>query len=116
MEGAFERDKYVPPFNKKQEIRVLLEMARLLRKKLSEYPRTVQGDVDLARSGKLSQAELDIVHITIEEKMQMRNLMEMCEMIVSLALTDKDEALGRIGKEAIWEGELETYITNLVNM
>ena len=41
LEGAFEKDKYVPPFSKKQEIRVLLEMARLLRKKLSEYPRTV---------------------------------------------------------------------------
>ena len=72
--------------------------------------------MDLARSGKLSQAELDIVHITIEEKLQLRNLMEMCEMIVSLVLTDKGEALRRISAEEIWEGELETYITNLVNM
>ena len=54
LEGAFERDNYIPPLSKKQEIRVLLEMARLLRKKLADYPRTISGDIDLARSGKLS--------------------------------------------------------------
>ena len=68
LAGAFERDKYIPPMTKKQEIRVLLEMSRLLRKKLSEYPRTISGDIALVRTGKMSQVELDILHITIMEK------------------------------------------------
>ena len=68
LEGAFVRDKYIPPLTKKQEIRVLLEMGRLLRKKLSEYPRTISGDIALVRTGKMSQVELDILHITIMEK------------------------------------------------
>ena len=91
-------------------------MARLLRKKLADYPRTISGDIDLARSGTLSQPELDVVHITIEEKVQLRNLMETCESIVSLALIDKDEALRRVKEDTRWEGEIETYINNLVNM
>ena len=91
-------------------------MARLLRKKLADYPRTISGDIDLARSGTLSQPELDVVHITIEEKVQPRNLMETCESIVSLALIDKDEALRRVKEDTRWEGEIETYINNLVNM
>ena len=56
------------------------------------------------------------MHITIEEKVQLRNLMETCESIVSLALIDKDEALRRVKEDTRWEGEIETYITNLVNM
>lgn len=42
--------------------------------------------------------------------------METCESIVSLALIDKDEALRRVKEDTRWEGEIETYITNLVNM
>ena len=116
LAGAFERDKYIPPMTKKQEIRVLLEMSRLLRKKLSEYPRTISGDIALVRTGKMSQVELDILHITIMEKVQLRDLMETCESIVSLALIDKEEALRRVHDDKRWEGELQTYIINLVNM
>ena len=116
LAGAFDRDKYIPPMTKKQEIRVLLEMSRLLRKKLSEYPRTISGDIALVRTGKMSQVELDILHITIMEKVQLRDLMETCESIVSLALIDKEEALRRIQDDERWEGELQTYIINLVNM
>ena len=116
LAGAFERDKYIPPMTKKQEIRVLLEMSRLLRKKLSEYPRTISGDIALVRTGKMSQVELDILHITIMEKVQLRDLMETCESIVSLALIDKEEALRRVHDDQRWEGELQTYIINLVNM
>ena len=91
-------------------------MSRLLRKKLSEYPRTISGDIALVRTGKMSQVELDILHITIMEKVQLRDLMETCESIVSLALIDKEEALRRVHDDQRWEGELQTYIINLVNM
>ena len=81
-------------------------MSRLLRKKLSEYPRTISGDIALVRTGKMSQVELDILHITIMEKVQLRDLMETCESIVSLALIDKEEALRRVHDDKRWEGEL----------
>ena len=42
--------------------------------------------------------------------------METCEAIVSLALIDKEEALRRVYDDKRWEGELQTYIINLVNM
>ena len=111
----FPETKHVTPFSKKHEIKVLLEMSRLIRKLLGEYPRTLSGDIALIRSGEVTKNQRNILYVTIEEKEQLTELLTMTEAIVSLLLDEKDVALKKIAEEERWK-PIEEYLTGVLNM
>ena len=46
MKELFDDLGLVPPFNTRNEILVMQELAELCRQKLNEYPSTLQGDLE----------------------------------------------------------------------
>ena len=73
--GSFPQTNHVPPFGIRNELRVLIEYAKLCHSKLDEYSHTVQGDRELLARGDLTQNQRNIVTITLEEKLQLTTLL-----------------------------------------
>ena len=113
--NQFVDTKHVTPFTKKHEIKVLLEMSRIIRKSLGEYPRTLSGDLAMLRSGEVTKNQRNILSITIEEKETLTKLIETNEAIISLLLLEKEEALKKISEEERWK-PVEEYLTGLLNL
>ena len=84
--------------------------------KLREYPRTIQGDRDLLKSGsfmgkELTQAARNALHMTIEEKVTLHRLIEATELISDILAMDKPEdAVKKIREDKDIPGHLLQYL------
>ena len=73
------RENNLPPFDSRNELRVIMELTSLIEHRLTEYPRTKEGDVLLyekVQYTNLNQNQQFGVLITAEEKMTMHNVLD----------------------------------------
>ena len=64
----FEKQGTIPPLSNRNELKALHELIKMVRIKLSEYPRTLEGDLDQLRRTDLTTNNLNALHITMGEK------------------------------------------------
>ena len=63
----------------------------MVRIKLSEYPRTLEGDLDQLRRTDLTTNNLNALHITMGEKQALLQLVEGLKGVMDLLFSTKEE-------------------------
>ena len=66
-------------------------MIKMVRIKLSEYPRTLEGDLDQLRRTDLTTNNLNALHITMGEKQALLQLVEGLKGVMDLLFSTKEE-------------------------
>ena len=66
-------------------------MIKMVRIKLSEYPRTLEGDLDQFRRTDLTTNNLNALHITMGEKQALLQLVEGLKGVMDLLFSTKEE-------------------------
>ena len=80
----FKTWRFVPPLSNRCELKVLHELIKMIQRKLSEYPRTLEGDIDQFKRTDLSTNNMNALHITMSEKQALISLEESLKGVMDL--------------------------------
>ena len=87
----FMETKHVPPLSNRNEIRVLHELIRFCHRKLSDYPRTFQGDMDMLELKDLTTNHRNALHVTLAEQTSLISLIEEIKKVSDMLFITKKE-------------------------
>ena len=90
---SFKTWRHVPPLSSRCELKVLHEVIKMIQTKLSEYPRTLEGDIEQFKRTDLSTNNTNALHITMGEKQALITLEESLKGVMDLIFSSKEEFL-----------------------
>ena len=80
----------MPPLSNRNELKVLHELIRYCHKKLAEYPRTFEGDMDMLKLDDVTTNHRNALHVTLAEKTELTSLMEAAKEISDILFLTKE--------------------------
>ena len=110
------RSNDIPPFDSRNELKVLMELVKLIENKLSEYPRTLEGDKDALEHDidELTQSQIFGLQITIEEKENLHLILDPLPKIIDCLTMKHADAIKAIKENKELPNHAKWYVNDVL--